>query len=228
MFLKIGGAITPAKKSFDSITRYISEIMDPKRKRIGLLIDGPNVIRREFYVDLYDIKNVLKEYGNLKVGKVFVNQYATEKLIEAVENHGLEPIICSTDVDVRLAVEGMELVYNPNIDTIAIVTRDADFKPLLNKANENGKETIIFGVQPGFSVALKNSADYVILLENSEMPSDESQTYSLDVEGDDSELYDIEVYNGKSEKVSELSNENKKFDENTMSRIVYLKKPNDD
>ena len=43
----------------------------------------------------------------------------------------------------------MELVYNPNIDTLAIVTRDADFKPLLNKANEHGKETIIFGVEPG-------------------------------------------------------------------------------
>jgi uncharacterized protein (TIGR00288 family) len=59
----------------------------------------------------------------------------------------------------------MELIYNPNIDTLAIVSRDADFKPLLNKANEHGKETIIFGVEPGFSTALKNSADYVILLD---------------------------------------------------------------
>jgi len=44
------------------------------------------------------------------------------------------------------------------------VTRDADFKPLLSKANEHGKETILFGAEPGLSVALKNSADYVIIL----------------------------------------------------------------
>jgi uncharacterized protein (TIGR00288 family) len=65
----------------------------------------------------------------------------------------------------------MELVYNPHIDTLALVTRDADFKPLLNKANEHGKETIIFGVEPGFSIALKNSADYVILMKKSRMSS---------------------------------------------------------
>jgi uncharacterized protein (TIGR00288 family) len=81
-----------------------------------------------------------------------------------VENNGFEPVICSSDVDVRLAVEGMDLVHNPNIDTLALVTRDADFKPLLNKANEHGKETIIFGVEPGFSTALRNSSDYVVIL----------------------------------------------------------------
>jgi len=70
----------------------------------------------------------------------------------------------------------MELIYNPVIDTIAIVTRDADFKPLLTKANEHGKETIIFGAEPGFSTALKNSADYVIIL-NGDSKSDSVYEY---------------------------------------------------
>jgi len=171
------------KSGFGSITKYLSSKKENERKRIGLLVDGPNVIRKEFNVDLYEIKNVLKEYGNVKIGKVFINQYASNKLVEAIENHGLEPIICSSDVDVRLAVEGMELVYNENIDTIAIVTRDADFKPLLNKANEKGKETIIFGIQPGFSIALKNSADYVILLKDAQMTYEDelSETHNLPV-----------------------------------------------
>jgi uncharacterized protein (TIGR00288 family) len=174
-----------SKAGLGAITKYLSSKKENERKRIGLLVDGPNVIRKEFNVDLYEIKNVLKEYGNLKVGKVFINQYASNKLIEAIENHGLEPIVCSTDVDVRLAVEGMELVHNPNIDTIAIVTRDADFKPLLNKANEKGKETIIFGIQPGFSIALKNSADYVILLKDAEMTYEEEiESRILDIEED--------------------------------------------
>jgi len=92
-------------------------------------------------------------------------------------------------VDVRLAVEGMELVYNPNIDTLAIVTRDADFKPLLNKANEHGKETIIFGVEPGFSTALKNSADYVILMDKNRMSG-----YDDEVEGGKLDASELEDY----------------------------------
>ncbi|MDI3540393.1 MAG: hypothetical protein PWR29_1599 [Methanolobus sp.] len=157
------------KTGLNSIVKYLSTKKETGRRSIGLLVDGPNVLRKEFNVNLEEIRDVLKEYGNVKIGRVFLNQYASDKLVEAIENNGFEPIICSSDVDVRLAVEGMELVYNPTIDTLALVTRDADFKPLLNKANEHGKETIIFGVEPGFSTALRNSADYVIILDNERM-----------------------------------------------------------
>lgn len=157
------------KTGLNSIVKYLSTKKETGRRSIGLLVDGPNVLRKEFNVNLEEIRDVLKEYGNVKIGRVFLNQYASDKLVEAIENNGFEPIICSSDVDVRLAVEGMELVYNPTIDTLALVTRDADFKPLLNKANEHGKETIIFGVEPGFSTALRNSADYVIILDNDRM-----------------------------------------------------------
>jgi len=61
-------------------------------------------------------------------------------------------------------VEAMELIYNPNIDIIALMTRDADFLPIINKAKENGKETIVIGAEPGFSAALQNSADRAIIL----------------------------------------------------------------
>lgn len=162
------------KTGINSIVNYLSTKKEGRRS-IGLLVDGPNVLRKEFDVNLEEIRDVLKEYGNVKIGRVFLNQYASNKLVEAVENNGFEPIICSSDVDVRLAVEGMELVHNPNIDTIALVTRDADFKPLLSKANEHGKETIIFGVQPGFSTALKNSSDYVVMLNEDLEEGDEEE-----------------------------------------------------
>ena len=139
-----------------------------------MLVDGPNMLRKEFQINLEEIRDVLKDYGDVKIGKVFLNQYASEKLVEAVANQGFEPVICTTDVDVMLAIEGMEIVHNPTIDTLALVTRDADFKPLLSKANERGKETIVFGAEPGFSVALKNSADYVIILENGIMTNYDS------------------------------------------------------
>src|SRR5665647_679484 len=147
--------------------RTIISRREKARKGIGLLVDGPNMLRKEFQIDLEEIRNTLKEFGDIKVGRVYLNQYASEKLVEAIENQGFEPVVSSSDVDVRLAVEATELIFNPNIDIIAIVTRDADFKPVLSKAMEHGKETIIFGAEPGFSTALKNLADVVVILSES-------------------------------------------------------------
>lgn len=133
-------------------------------KHIGVLVDGPNILRKEFNVNLFDMKTKLEPYGQVKVGKVFLDQYAPDKLIEAVTNQGYEPVITSTDVDVAMAVEAIELVYNPAIDIIALMTRDADFQPVLQRAKARGKETIVLGVEPGFSTALKNTADTVIMV----------------------------------------------------------------
>ena len=135
-----------------------------KRKHIGVLVDGPNILRKEFDINLDDIKKKLKPHGVVKVSKVYLDQYAPDKLIEAVTNQGFVPVVTSTDVDVMMASEAMELIYNPTIDIIALMTRDADFQPVLMKAKARGKETIVLGVEPGFSTALKNTADYVIMM----------------------------------------------------------------
>jgi len=153
--------------SFSKIQKIKEFLLSKKsenKKKVGVLVDGPNMLRKEFSINLSQIREILSEYGNIKVAKVFLNQYASEKLIEAIENQGFEPVITSGDVDVRMAVEAMELIYNDTIDVIALVTRDADFKAVLKKAMEMGKETIIIGAEPGFSVALKNSADIAIVL----------------------------------------------------------------
>ncbi len=146
------------------IKKLLSSKKAENRKKIGVLVDGPNMLRKEFNINLSEIREILSEYGDIKVAKVFLNQYASEKLVEAIENQGFEPIVTSGDVDVRMAVEAMELIYNDSIDVLALVTRDADFKAVLKKAMEMGKETIIIGAEPGFSAALKNSADIAIVL----------------------------------------------------------------
>jgi|Deesub1362A_J573_1020465.scaffolds.fasta_scaffold00024_130 uncharacterized protein (TIGR00288 family) len=150
------------------IRSYISS-RRTDRKKVGLLIDGPNMLRKEFNINLHEIREIINEYGDIKVARVFLNQYAGDKLVEAIENQGFEPIITSGDVDVRMAVEAMELIYNESIDALALVTRDADFKAVLKKAMEMGKETIIIGAEPGFSAALKNSADIAIILNQEDL-----------------------------------------------------------
>ncbi|NJE55596.1 TIGR00288 family NYN domain-containing protein [Thermococcus sp. 21S9] len=131
-------------------------------KSIGLIIDGPNILRKEFGIKLEDIVEALERLGRIRVAKVVLNQYAPQGLIEAVVNQGLEPVIVAGDTDVRIAIEAMELIYNSDVDVIALATRDADFLPIIQEAKRKGKETIVIGTEPGFSVALQNAADYVI------------------------------------------------------------------
>ncbi|WP_297509710.1 TIGR00288 family NYN domain-containing protein [Thermococcus sp.] len=133
-------------------------------KRIALLIDGPNMLRKDLGVKLEDIVEALEGFGDIRVAKVILNQYAPQGLIEAVSNQGFEAIIVSGETGVKLAVEAMREIYNPNIDIIALATRNAEFLPVILKAKEKGKETIVIGVEPGFSVALKHAADYTIVL----------------------------------------------------------------
>ena len=135
-----------------------------KEKHIACFVDGPNMLRKELSVDLETVKKRLERFGKLKVAKVFLDQYASDKLIEAVTNQGFEVVIVPSDVDVALAVEATEYVFNPRIGIIAIVSRDSDFKPVLTKAKEQGKETVVVGTEPDFSTALRNTADHVINL----------------------------------------------------------------
>ncbi|MEW6329640.1 MAG: TIGR00288 family NYN domain-containing protein [Candidatus Micrarchaeota archaeon] len=145
------------------VERVKTMLKREEKKNIAFLVDGPNVIRKEMNIDLEGVKRKLAKYGKLKVCKIFLDQYASDKLIEAMTNQGYEPIITTGDVDVTMAVEAMQQVFNPSIQIIALMTRDIDFRPVLVKAKELGKETIVVGAEPGFSIALKNTADIVVM-----------------------------------------------------------------
>ena len=144
------------------------KIFGNDKPQIALFVDGPNVIRKQLSVDLREVKRKVAEHGNIRIARIYLDQYASDKLIEAMVNQGFEPIITTGDVDVTLAVEATEQVVNPKIDIVAIMSRDTDFIPVLNKVKEHGKNSLVVGVEPGFSVALKNSADYVIMVKTHE------------------------------------------------------------
>ena len=141
-------------------------------ENVAIFVDGPNVVRKEFDLDLDELREKTEEFGNIKVAKVFLNQYASDKLIEAIISQGFEAELGlggekakESDVDVYMAVNAVESVFNDDIDTVVLVTRDTDFLPVIQKAKEHGKETVIIGMEPGFSTALKNAADQVVTLE---------------------------------------------------------------
>jgi len=144
------------------------KVFGSDKPQIALFVDGPNVIRKQLSVDLREVKRKVAEHGNIRIARIYLDQYASDKLIEAMVNQGFEPIITTGDVDVTLAVEATEQVVNPKIDIVAIMSRDTDFIPVLNKVKEHGKNSLVVGVEPGFSVALKNSADNVIMVKTHE------------------------------------------------------------
>ncbi len=141
-----------------------------ERPKVAFFVDGPNMIRKEFNIDLKELRRRAEKYGRIVIGKVFLNQFAPEKLIEAIANEGFESIITlgdpeqKTDVDVSITVHAMEAIFNPEINIIALVTRDADFLSLVQKAKERGKETVLISVKPGLATSLRHAADFVELL----------------------------------------------------------------
>ncbi|NOQ55184.1 MAG: TIGR00288 family NYN domain-containing protein [Nanohaloarchaea archaeon] len=147
-----------------------------RKPKIALFLDGPNLLRKEFEIDLNQIRDDLEEYGSVRELKVFLNQFAPDKLIEAIANHGFEPIIgvgekkddIASDVDVYVATAAISAIYNPHIDIIALATRDADFLPVIQLAKRLGKKAYVIGLEPGFSKALQQAADKVIILKTKE------------------------------------------------------------
>jgi len=144
-----------------------SIVKNRKDANLAVFVDGPNILRKELNVDLAEIKRLLSKYGKIKIGKVFLNQYANNKLIEAVVNQGFESVVTVGDIDVSMAADAVEAVYNPAVQAIAFVTRDSDFLPAIVKAKRNGKETIVVLVEESSAAALKNNADHVIVLKKS-------------------------------------------------------------
>ncbi len=114
-------------RNLEKFKEYIPRMGEPNVKSVALLIDGPNMLRKEFDFDLEVVQELLTDYGKIRVGKVFLNQYASDKLIEAIVNQGLSPIIVAGDIDVQMAVEAFEAIHNPNIDVVALMTRNTDF-----------------------------------------------------------------------------------------------------
>jgi uncharacterized protein (TIGR00288 family) len=133
--------------------------------RVALFVDGPNVLREEFDVDLDDLRRAARTYGRLTTTRLYVDEHATPGLIQAAEARGFNVVVTSGDVDVKLAVDLTRQVTELRPDVVALVSRDTDFKPVIEVANEYGLRTV--AIAPGThgrSDALPNAAtDHVTL-----------------------------------------------------------------
>ena len=136
------------------------------RARVGLFVDGPNVLRDDFDVDLDDVRTAASDTGDLVVTRLYLDEHATPGLIQAAEARGFEVIVTSGDVDVKLAIDATETTVLDSIDTLAIASRDTDFKPVLETAGRYGVRTLaIAPARYGRSDALRNAANDAVVIE---------------------------------------------------------------
>ncbi len=132
--------------------------------RVGLFVDGPNVFREEFDVDLDDVRAAGEREGRLAAARLYLDEHATPGLIQAAEARGFEVVTTSGDVDVRLATDAAGLAAG-DLDVLVVVSRDTDFKPVLEAAARRGLRTV--AVAPGShgrSDALANAAHDAVTL----------------------------------------------------------------
>ncbi|QUO46696.1 NYN domain-containing protein [Halorubrum ruber] len=147
---------------------------------VALFVDGPNVLREEFDVDLDDVRRAGEAEGPLVTTRLYLDEHATPGLIQAAEARGFEVVITSGDVDVKLAVDAARFAAEGRMDTLAIASRDTDFKPVVETANGYGIRTLAIAPgEFGRSDALRNAANGSVTLDGdtkSESVSDEDET----------------------------------------------------
>lgn len=133
---------------------------------VALFVDGPNVLRDEFDVDLDDVRAAAGDAGPLVATRLYLDEHAPPGLIQAAEARGYRVITTSGDVDVRLAVDVARFAAEGRAATVAVASRDTDFKPAVEAANEYGLATL--AIAPGSygrSDALRNAVDRGITLD---------------------------------------------------------------
>ncbi|WP_302081325.1 NYN domain-containing protein [Salinibaculum rarum] len=135
-------------------------------KRVGLFVDGPNVLRAEFDVDLDELRAIAESEGALALTRLYLDEHATPELIQAAESRGFDVVTTSGDVDVRLAVDATAAATEQTIDVLVIASRDADFKPVVERAAEEGLRTVALAPGSyGRSDALRNAAQHAITMD---------------------------------------------------------------
>jgi len=138
-----------------------------REARVALFVDGPNVLRSEFDVDLDDVRRVGEEAGELATARLYLNEHATPGLIQAAEARGFEVVVTSGDVDVKLAVDAATFVCEDSLDVLAVASRDTDFKPVLELAARKGVRTLAIAPgEHGRSDALRNAAHDAVVIDD--------------------------------------------------------------
>lgn len=136
---------------------------------IALLIDGDN-LRGQAWSALLE---AARKYGRVAVARLYTDFQTHNDAGMAARAAGLEPVHVlgkrsntgfKSMVDVALATDGMQILYDsPAITCLIVGSGDADFMPLLRHWKRHGKRTIVMSNANQLASELRNVADDIIV-----------------------------------------------------------------
>lgn len=142
--------------------------MDPgaHEPAVGLFVDGPNLFRAEFDVDLGAVREAAAAAGRVATARIYLDEQAPASLVRAAEAHGFEVAVTGADVDVRLATDATAAAVDAGLDVLVVASRDGDFRPLFEHAGRHGVRTVAVAPgEHGRSGALVAAADEAVVLD---------------------------------------------------------------
>lgn len=142
-------------------------------KNIAVFIDFENFARQETF-DAEHLISQLKERGRLVVKRAYADwgrftKYKRNMLENAIELTELPGHSAKgkNSADIKLVVDALEVaITKPHIDTIAIVSGDSDYTPLIAKLREYNKYVIVVAHRENSSELLKGACDELIYYSN--------------------------------------------------------------
>lgn len=159
-----------------SVLRRVGRVLrrkkDVKKEKLGMLIDGSNLLVDNIKEDLEKIDETIASIGDLRIAKVILDQQMPDIYIDRLMAAGYLPIVVSGDTDVYMSIEAMDLIYSDELEIVAFWTSDINFLPIIIKAKELGKEIVVLGRNEGFSETLENAADYIVILSEEDLSTE--------------------------------------------------------
>lgn len=146
------------------VSRLKKTLKKISRKRgIMVLIDGKTTNVERIMEKVIYIKEILEEIGGILSIKFFLEGNVNEAMINKITDSGCLPIIVPSDVDIYIALEATEQIFNNKVTTLVLATTNADLLPIFIKSREEGKKTVL--IKNGEeNTPLENAVDITINL----------------------------------------------------------------
>ena len=130
------------------------------KKRVAVFVDAPNILRPEFSIDLSSVTKEAREAGKVTLARLYMKDGG--ELVTVAKKLGFEPVVIKEgDVKVALTIDAIETAAKNLADIFLIATRNSAYLPLIYHLKMMGKKVIIFGTEPGFSIAIQRASDKV-------------------------------------------------------------------
>jgi len=195
--------------------------MSDNQKLLALLIDGDNA-QTEL---IPEILKAVREYGVLRIAKVFHNKATIAQWEQIASKHSIEPIWIPNNtakknsVDIALVMDAMILLYErKEITGFCIVTSDGDYTRLARYLKSQGKLVLGIG-KTQTPEPLRNACTEFIYMEDlASAPTPFKQFVDEDEEivSSDEEITDSDFFKAFTEGYKQLVEQGNKYEKDRV------------